>query len=421
MLLLFFQYRILNMKKAVKIRIYPTKQQKEKMSQHFTANRFIYNYMLAKKEKSYKEDNKKISCFDQVKELTLLKKEEKYLWLKDIDSQSLQQTIRNLDTAFKNFFRRIKKGSPASELGYPRFKPWYFARQSFQYPQRVKINEEKNKIYLPKIGWVKAMIHRDIKTIKTVTVSREAGQYHASILTEFPEINQINKGSRIALDMGVKTFATASNDNDILLPDIADEEKKIKLLDKALSRKKHSRKKGEKIEVSNKYKKLLLKKQKIYLKIKNIKKNVTHKQTLQIVKDCQYVFIEDLKIKNMTKSAKGNEEVHGKNVKQKSGLNRSIQRQSWGDFFTILEYKLKERNGELIRINPKNTSRECSQYGYIDKENRESQSIFKCKSCNYCENADRNASYNILKRGNILLLELGNQAQLKNAPVSAIV
>ena len=109
--------------------------------------------------------------------------------------------------------------------------------------------------------------------------------------------------------------------------------------------------------------------------------------------------VEDLKIKNMTKSAKGTKETLGKKVKQKKGLNRAITQQSWGMFFALLEYKLQERGGELIKVDPKHTSQTCNKCGHVSKENRKSQSKFECESCGHSDNSDVNRTKNILARG----------------------
>ena len=135
------------------------------------------------------------------------------------------------------------------------------------------------------------------------------------------------------------------------------------------------------------------------IKIANKRKDFLHKLSLQYAENQGIVVVEDLRIKNMTKSAKGTKETPGKQVKQKTGLNRSITQQSWGMFFELLEYKLHERGGQLIKVDPKHTSQTCNKCGHVDKNNRKSQSKFECISCGHSDNADVNGAKNILDRG----------------------
>jgi len=381
------------MLKACKIRLYPNNNQKQIIAVQIGGTRYIYNRMLALKIFAYKKFGKNISKFELIKHTTKLKKRDRTLWLKDIDSQALQQSISNMDTAYKNFFRRVKQGTA---VGFPKFKSKHHSRQSFQYPQRVKLNNKKNKIFLLKVGWVKMKGWRkefDGK-IKTVTVSYENYQYHASILIDIEEdkvlkpCNNINKA--IGLDVGV-ALVVADSDGNMHKPlDLTRELHKLRTRTQQLSRKK----KG-----SNNRVKAKAKLAKINLKIANKRKDFLHKLSLQYAENQGIVVVEDLKIKNMTKSAKGTKEKPGKSVKAKSGLNRVIRQQSWGMFFEFLEYKLKERGGKLIKIDPKFTSQTCPKCGHISKNNRKSQSKFVCKSCGFSENADVVGAKNILVRG----------------------
>jgi putative transposase len=376
--------------KACKIRLYPNVKQQELIFSQIGGARYIYNRMLALRNFAYKKLGKSISKFELIKHATKLKKRDKTSWLKDIDSQVLQQSISNMDLAFKNFFRRVKIGEAK---GFPKFKSKHHSKQSFQYPQRVKLNEDKNKIYLPKIGWVKCKGFRKelIGKIKTVTVSTEANQYFASILLDdgLEDIKISHNNQTVGLDMGVKLVVADSNGNKVKPLDLSKELKILKTRAKQLSNKK----KG-----SNNRTKAKNRLAKIHQKIANKRKDFLHKLSTQYSEN-QTVVVEDLKIKNMSKSAKGTQDNHGKNVKAKSGLNRVITQQSWGMFFEMLEYKLKARGGELIKVNPQYTSQTCPKCKHISKENRLSQSKFVCQKCNYKNNADIVGALNILDRG----------------------
>lgn len=379
--------------KAVKVRLYPNATQKQIIASQIGAVRYVYNRTLALRINAYKKFGLKVGKFDLIKHITKLKNRDNISWLKEADSQALQQSVANMDSAYKHFF----KGG-----GYPKFKSRHHSRQSFQYPQRVKI--ENNKVYLPKVGWVKCKGLRDDITgkIKTVTVSYEAYQYHASILFDTgdtePKINTNNRV--IGIDVGVSLVIADSDGNKVKPLDLVRELSKLRIKAQQLSRKK----KGSKNRAKAKAK---IAKQNLH--IANMRKDFLHKLSKQYSEN-QTVVVEDLKIKNMTKATKGTVEKPSKNAKAKRGLNRSITQQSWGMFFELLEYKLKENGGELIKVNPKFTSQTCNKCGHISKENRQSQCKFVCTSCGHTANADINASKNILDRG-----IHGNNACLKIA------
>ena len=378
------------MLKTCKIRLYPNKIQQQTIASQIGGSRYIFNRMLSLRKNAYEKFGKNISKFDLNKHATKLRKRSKTSWLKDVDSQVLQQAIGNMDLAYKNFFRRVKNGEAP---GFPKFRSKHHSRQTFQYPQRVKINDDLNNIYLPKVGWVKCKGFRKsfAGQIKTVTVSFEANQYHASVLLkDFQEqILGNNNGEALGIDVGVKLVVADSNGNKVLPLKLIKELSKLRLRAKQLSNKK----KGSK----NRYKsKIRL--AKINLKIANKRKDFLHKLSKQYSEN-QTVVVEDLKIKNMTKSAKGTVETPGKMVKQKAGLNRVITQQSWGMFFEMLQYKLARNGGELLKVDPRFTSQTCPKCEHVSKENRLSQAEFKCQKCNYINNADIVGALNVLARG----------------------
>jgi len=381
------------MLKAQKVRLYPNKEQQQIISSQIGGARYVYNRALALRKFAYEKFNIKVGKFALINHITKLKKREKTSWLKEIDSQAIQQSIANMDRAYQHFF----KGG-----GYPKFKSRHHSRQSYQYPQRVKI--EGNKVFLPKVGWVKCKGLRKefVGKIKTVTVSYEAYQYHASILVDMEEQETIiNHNSKsVGIDVGVSLVVADSNGNKVKPLDLMRELKKLRIKAQQLSRKK----KG-----SNNRAKAKAKIAKQNLRIANMRKDFLHKLSKQYSKN-QTVVVEDLKIKNMTSKTKGTVEKPSKNASAKRGLNRVITQQSWGLFFELLEYKLIEKGGQLIKVDPRYTSQTCNECGHISKENRKSQKKFVCTACGHIANADINASKNILARG-----IHGNNASLKIA------
>ncbi len=131
----------------------------------------------------------------------------------------------------------------------------------------------------------------------------------------------------------------------------------------------------------------------------NMRRDFLHKTSTAVGETQAVVYVEDLKIRNMTKSARGTAETPGRNVRQKSGLNRSILSQGWGTFLSLLEYRLERNGGRLVRVDPRNTSRTCFACGHVSAENRPDQATFRCVSCDYCDHADANAAKNILRAG----------------------
>jgi putative transposase len=374
------------MLKVMRVRIYPNPTQKVIIHKTFGSCRFVYNLLLDAKIKAY-ECNDKLSAYDLKKRLAPMKKVKGGEFLNEVDSTALQNSVLKIDIAYKHFFRRVKEGGA---VGFPRFKSKHDSKQSYQ-SSTTKIRNDR--LFLPKIGEIKTKFHRgEIKgKIKTVTVSFEANQYHASINYEDgeAEIYGTNNGKTIAIDVGVKVFAYTS-DGVAITPNkehqLDKDIKKMIKAQKSLSRKK----KG-----SANRKKAKVKLAKKHLKIRNKRDDFLHKISNKLSEN-QTVKVEDLKIKNMSKKAKGSIENPNMRSSAKSGLNRVILQQSWGKFFELLEYKLKRNGGVLVKVDPKYTSQKCSNCGHISKENRKNQASFSCVKCHFMANADYNASINIL-------------------------
>ncbi|WP_300904985.1 RNA-guided endonuclease InsQ/TnpB family protein, partial [Turicimonas muris] len=311
----------------------------------------------------------------------------KHSFLKECHSQVLQQALKDLEKGYKNFFAKRAK--------FPRFKK-KFQRDSFRFPQGFKIDEDKQRIYLPKIGTVGYRKSRSIiGKPKNITVSREGLKWFVSIQTEFEIEPKRMINSEIGIDMGVKKFVTFSNGTFVEpVNSLKNNLKQLAKLQKKLSR----QQKG-----SSNSKKTKAKITKLHRRIANIRRDFLHKITTTIAKNHGIVFMEDLKVSNMSASASGTVEQPGKKVRQKSGLNRSILDQGWYSFKTMLAYKLEERGGLLVLVPPKNTSRTCPNCGYISAKNRQTQAHFECTKCGYKENADVVGAINVLRAGHARL------------------
>jgi transposase, IS605 orfB family len=372
--------------KAFKFELMPTGEQIRRFKQFCGCSRFVFNRALAYRNEQYEVD--KSVKFSYVKLANLLPVwKNELVWLKDCHSQVLQQSLKDLEASFKNFFSK--------RLDFPKFKR-KGEKESFRFPQGCKLEQHNNRIYLPKIGWVRYRNSRDVVgQIKNVTVSQKCGKWYVSIQTEIEMETPIPKGGEIGIDMGIVRFATLSN-GEYFEPINAFKTYKGKLA--KLQKRLKNKTKG-----SHNWLKLKAKIARLHHKISNTRKDYLHKISNKISKNHAIVYVEDLQVANMTKSAKGTVEQPGKNVKQKSGLNRAILDQAWYEFRRQLTYKLAWNGGFLVAVPPQNTSRTCPSCGYTAKENRKTQSEFECVDCGYTENADLVGAINILNRGQAIL------------------
>ena len=274
----------------------------------------------------------------------LWKKSDEYDFLKLSPSQTIQQTLKQLDRAFSDGF---DKKQPNKYI--PTFKK-KGDRDSFTYPQGFKIDHKR--LFLPKVGWVGFKKSREIEgTAKNITVSKQGKHWFASIQVELevPEPNHPS-ASIVGIDMGVNRLVTLSNGKYQAPIDTSYLESKIKRFQKKLSKR---------VKFSQNWRKIKTKINKLHTKIANTRHDRLHKLTTMLSKSHAMIILEDLQIKNMTKSAKGDMENPGSKVKQKSGLNRSILSQGWGNFKVYLTYKQTWLGGEVVYVDAKYTSQTC--------------------------------------------------------------
>lgn len=376
----------MQLRKAFRFEIMPNGGQIRRIKQFCGCSRFVFNRALAWQNEQYGQDNS--VKFNYTKIANLLPEWKKELpWLKDCHSQVLQQSLKDLESAFKNFFQK--------RSALPKFEK-KGVKESFRFPQDFKLEQQNKRIYLPKIGWVRYRKSRDvIGEIKNVTVSQKCGRFFVSIQTEFEYEPPTHQGGEIGIDMGVVRFATLSN-GEYFEPVNAFKTHKGKLA-------KLQRRLKNKVKFSRNWQKLKAKIAKLHHKISNVRKNYLHQISSKISKNHAMIYVEDLQVSNMAKSAKGTAENHGKNVKQKSGLNRAILDQSWFEFRRQLEYKTQWLGGSLVAVPPQNTSRTCPCCGHAAKENRPTQADFECVACGYTEHADVVGALNVLTRGRSLV------------------
>jgi putative transposase len=365
---------LLIMYKSYKYRIYPNKEQQVLIHKHLGACRWLYNYGLAKKIASYTKDQTNITRFDLQAELPILKKTEEYSWLSEINSLTLQAVLRNLDTAYKNFFRNKK--------GFPKFKSRRNNRQSFHIVQNTKVDFENGRVSVPKITNIKAKLHRKFYgEVKTSTISMTpTGQYYIAILVdtkeELPQKKPIDENQAIAFDLGIKSFLVASNS------DVIDNPKFLRMSLRKLKKiqKAHSRK----IKGSNNRNKHQRKLARIHQKVTNQRTNFLHQTTSRYVKSDYTTFcFEDLAVSNMVKNHK---------------LAQAIVDCSWSTFVSQLTYKSDWTGKNILTIGRfEPSSKLCSKCGQINKELTLKDRVFKCpnQECNNIIDRDYQASKNI--------------------------
>jgi len=393
---------------AYKYELMPDGQQKRDMSRFSGSCRFVYNKALALQKEYYESQGKKHSYSALCKMLTQWRASTETLWLCDSPSQALQQSLKDLDRAYTNFF--------AKRADFPRFKKKGVC-DSFRYPdpKQIKLDEANGRIFLPKLGWMRYRKSCNIQgVLRNVTVSLRAGKWFVSIQTRREVEKPLPKTtSTIGIDMGVIRFATFSDGNSLApLNSFKRHEIALRKAQQSLSRKK---------KFSGNWGKTKRKVQRLHARIGNARLDYLHKATTIISKNHAMVCIEDLQVRNMSKSAAGTREAPGRNVRAKSGLNKAILDQGWFEFRRQLQYKLDWSGGILIAVPPQNTSRTCPACGHVSKNNRRTQAHFACVECGYENNADVVGAINILRAGHArLACEVNRNGGQQQEPTEVI-
>lgn len=352
-----------------KFRIYPNKQQKELIEKTFGCCRFVYNYFLDRRIKTYEETKENLNFYACCKELTALKKE--LTWLKEVDAYSLQCSLGNLDRAYKDFFN--KKGS------YPKFKSKKSNKKSYSTAMIVKIIDNSH-IQLPKLKSVKCKISKQVDgRIKSATVRKfPSNKYYISILVEKDDFPQHEStGSVVGIDLGVKDFCITSDGIKY------NNQHFLKKLEKKLIREQHTL--SRKSRGSKNYEKQRVKLAKIHEKIVNQRNDFLQKLSTNLIREYDIICLESLKVKNMLKN---------------HHLAKSISDCSWSSFVNMLQYKAEWHGRIISKIDTfYPSSRTCSSCGFkldvLTLDTRE----WTCPSCGITHDRDINAANNILKEG----------------------
>lgn len=354
-------------RKSFRYRLYPNIDQQKKLAVQFGHARFVWNWGLNLRKTTYQETGKGISYNQLAGKLVELKNTPEAEWLKEADSQALQQKLQDLDRAYTNFFEKRAK--------FPRFKSKRH-NQSIRFPQRFKFSDRK--IYLPKVGWVKAIFHRPLEgKAKNVSVSKtKTGKYFASIQceVEMPEFTP-NK-DEVGIDLGLKSFLMTSDGEKIDHPrHLQKAEKRLIRLQRQLSRRVKGSKGRDKARV-------LLARQ--HEKVANQREDFLHKASRGLVDRYGFIGMEDLHVRGMVKNHR---------------LAKSISSTGWGMFRGMLDYKARWHGSwveKIDRFYP--SSKTCSACGYVLTEMSLEMREWDCPNCGAHHDRDQNAAVNILNQ-----------------------
>ena len=370
---------------AFKFELRPNGTQQRQMRRFAGSCRFVYNKGLALQKARCDAGEMKLHYAGLCRLLTQWRSQTETVWLKDAPTHPLQQALKDLERAYTNFF--------AKRADFPHFKK-KGQHDSFRYPdpKQIRLEQANSRLFLPKLGWLRYRNSRKVLgSVKNVTVSHACGKWFVSLHTEREVEPPVPQGGAVGIDLGVARFATLSDGTfHAPLNSFKRHATALRKGQQAMCRKQ---------KFSNNWRKAKARIQRIHSRMGNARRDYLHKASTAISQNHALVCLEDLQVRNMTRSAGGSIESPGKHVRAKSGLNKAILDQGWFEFRRQLQYKLSWNGGELILVPPQNTSRRCPRCDYVSAQNRRTQGWFACIECGFEDNADRVGAINILRAG----------------------
>ena len=371
-------------------RAYATGDQERTFAQWCGVCRLVYNLALFQREQ-FSRKGRWVGFKHNHDDLKHLRAE--YDWIGAVSQTAQKNALRDLDQAYKSFFK--------GDAGYPTERKRK-DKQSFRIEAREcpvrRLNASWGVVKLPKIGDVRFRWTRDLPDdIRNATIQRGARYWEVVFCCVVKLEEQAASELSVGIDRGVANAIALSTGDIPRFP--REHVKALEAKSGAWQRIAARRKPQPGQRGSRRWRKALRRAAVLKARAAACRKHWNHVESTRIAESFGLVAIEDLNVGGMTKSSKGTAEKPGKKVKQKSGFNRSILETGWGQFERLLEYKVASLGGNVVRVNPKNTSRRCRKCGHTSKRNRESQALFRCVECGHEENADVNAAKNIEAAG----------------------
>jgi putative transposase len=353
--------------------------------------RWLYNRLLEERRDTYERTGNGISLYSQINRFPTLKRENPAL--REVHSQVLQNVAVRIDLAFKAFFRRVKA---RQKPGYPRFRGAN-RYDSFTYPQsgfrveRIGKLSEDGRVFLSKIGYIKAVIHRPLEgVVKTATVRKtKAGRWFVCFSCEVEPEPMAESNEMVGVDAGLKSFAATSDGETVEAPHFfRTEERELARCQRRLAEaKKGTRQQAHRKRVVAK----------VHERIANKRKDFAHQESRKLVNRYGFIAVEDLSVNRMSKNRR---------------LSKSIMDAAWSDFTQRLLYKAEEADREVVKVNPAYTSQDCSRCGHRQLMPLSARR-YECPNCGFALDRDHNAAINILS--------LGMQTREHPAPKSSVL
>lgn len=377
----------MDIQQAFKFELRPTAKQSAFFRRTVGACRFLWNRALAEQQRRRGAAEKRLNYAALCREFTRWRTDEETAWLSALPCHIGQQALKDLERGYTNLFER--RAAP------PRFRRRGDS-ESFRVPDHFVVDAINGRVKLPKLGWVRYRNHRRVEGApKNLTISQRAGRWYVSIQVELqaPEPQHPAPELAVGLDAGVVSFATLSTGEQFApLASFKKHEERLAWAQRKLARKK----KGSKNWKTQKHQV-----QRFHATMADVRSDFLHKASDQLTQRFGIIAIEDLDLSSMTRSAKGTVAQPGRNVSQKSGLNKALLNHGFGEFRRQLEYKARWRGGTVIAVDPRHTSQLCPRCSHVSADNRRTQAAFACVDCGFCGHADVVAAENILNRAGL--------------------
>lgn len=375
------------MNRVFRYRIYPTAKQAVSLEQMLRDHCDMYNAALQERRDAYRRRKHTVRYGDQSVQLKAIRADGQYArW----SFSSQQQTLKRLDRAFAAFFVRVKRGETP---GYPRFRSWLrFDTVTFIDGDGGAFLTDISRVRMQGVGHVKVKQHRPVRgTVKQFSVTRQGSKWFVNVIcADVPVQVRPLTGAVVGLDRGVTHLLADSDGGFVPNPrHVRSNEERLAAAQRDLARKQRG---------SRRRRKAAARVAALHRRVSNTRRDNLHKVSRRLVDTYDLIALEDLRVRNMTRSAKGALDAPGTNVAAKSGLNKSILDAGWSALAQMIQYKAESAGTDVVFVPAANTSRTCHECGHVAAGNRDGET-FACLACGHTTHADTNAARNILRLG----------------------